>query len=425
MRFCCGVSPSVHACPRGSIAAFALGSRLSFFLCQEKRDGLRCLTFLFRRVEIAIRAFSRRSLVICLCGFTSGLCVSLWRSRRGYRGAEDGDTGLRGWRRGDCALLRKHIGLVMLSAGSTLGLNVEAALRPPQTAPKSRMWERHCRLSGLSSRCGGVALVRIRSACASLRSRIGFAAFSAGSTLGLRAPDCAKESSTLWTLFTLRRGCVGANTQRLCVFAQSHWPCCAFRGEYAGAARPRLRQRVKSGSRTAASLDSLHGAGGAAFVRFCVTASALQFFPRGVRWGLRAPKPAPKSRMWKRHCRLSGLSSRCGGAGLVRIRRAFPRCAVSDAVLARRLPRLTPAVCRMATNRTACDILRFYSAGSRSPFARSRNVGAVICLGGFTLGLCVSLWRSRRGNRGAGNGERGYGVGGAAFVRFCAAALAL
>ena len=40
-----------------------------------------------------------------------------------------------------------------------------------------------------------------RGLCAFLRSRIGFAAFSAGSTLGLRAPDCAKESSTLWTLF--------------------------------------------------------------------------------------------------------------------------------------------------------------------------------------------------------------------------------
>ena len=49
-----------------------------------------------------------------------------------------------------------------------------------------------------------------RGACTSLRNRIGFAAFSAGSTLGLRAPDCAKESSTLWTLLTLRRGWVGA-----------------------------------------------------------------------------------------------------------------------------------------------------------------------------------------------------------------------
>ena len=34
-----------------------------------------------------------------------------------------------------------------------------------------------------------------------LRKPLGFAVFSAGSTLGLRAPDCAKESSTLWTLF--------------------------------------------------------------------------------------------------------------------------------------------------------------------------------------------------------------------------------
>ena len=47
-----------------------------------KQDGLRYLAFLFRRVEIAIRAFSQRSSVICLGGFTSGLCVYLWRSRR-------------------------------------------------------------------------------------------------------------------------------------------------------------------------------------------------------------------------------------------------------------------------------------------------------------------------------------------------------
>ena len=82
----------------------------------------------------------------------------------------------------------------------------------PQTAPKS------LRLSGLSSRCGGVALAQIRCACAFLRNHIGLAMLSAGSTLGLRTPDCAKESNVeaalppLWTLFTLRRGCVGANT---------------------------------------------------------------------------------------------------------------------------------------------------------------------------------------------------------------------
>ena len=55
----------------------------------------------------------------------------------------------------------------------------------------------------------------------------------------------------------------GLAAQHLCAFAQAHWLCYAFRGEYVGAPRP---------------------------------------------------KPAPKS------LRLSGLSSRCGGVMLVRIR---------------------------------------------------------------------------------------------------------
>ena len=42
---------------------------------------------------------------------------------------------------------------------------------------------------------------RRRGGRAFLRDRIGFAMFSAGSTLGLRAPDCAKEPLALWTLF--------------------------------------------------------------------------------------------------------------------------------------------------------------------------------------------------------------------------------
>ena len=100
-------------------------------------------------------------------------------------------------------------------------------------------------------------------ACASLRNRIGLVSLSAGSTLGLRAPN--------------------------------------------------LRQRVFD------SLDSLHAAAGmcwceyAVLVRFCAATSALICFPRGVRWGC-APQTAPKS------LRLSGLSSRCGGAALVQIR---------------------------------------------------------------------------------------------------------
>ena len=132
---------------------------------------------------------------------------------------------------------------------------------------------------------------------------------------------------------------------------------------------------------------------------------------------------------------LSGLSSRCGGAVLStqRLPSVYARRCGSggDIAFGVSLPSrlycgaclwFTPAVCRIAPNRTACGSLRSYSAGSRSPFARSRDVGAVICLGWFTSGLAVYLWRSRRvtGGRGTGNG-----VGGAAFVCFCAATSAL
>ena len=84
---------------------------------------------------------------------------------------------------------------------------------------------------------------------------------------------------------------------------------------------------------------------------------------------------------------------------------------------------ITPAVCRLAPNRTACGILRSCSAGSRSPIVRSRDVGAVICLCGFTSGLAVSLWRSRRGCQGTRGTENG--AGGAAFVPLCVVILVL
>ena len=100
----------------------AFGSRLSFFLCQEKRDGLRCLAFLFRRVEIAIRAFS-----LCLYGYlplagSLRVCAFLYGDLDGLPGRGERGYGIRGRRRGLCALLCKHISLEMLSAGSTLGL---------------------------------------------------------------------------------------------------------------------------------------------------------------------------------------------------------------------------------------------------------------------------------------------------------------
>ena len=89
MRFCCRAWASVYARRCGSVGAVCLGSRLSFFLCQEKRDGLRYLAFLFRRSRSPFVRSRSVGAVICLWWFTSGLAVSLWRSRR-----VTGDAGL-------------------------------------------------------------------------------------------------------------------------------------------------------------------------------------------------------------------------------------------------------------------------------------------------------------------------------------------
>ena len=62
----------------------------------------------------------------------------------------------------------------------------------------------------------------------------------------------------------------------------------------------RSRQRTKETERTRGTRERSRRRGR---VRFCVNILSLSCFPRGVRWGLRAPKPAPKS------LRLSGLSS--------------------------------------------------------------------------------------------------------------------
>ena len=145
MRFYCGGLRSVHACYTFLLERFAFGSRLSFFLCQEKRDGLRCLAFLFRRVEIAIRAFSNRR-------FDYQFSPPVhFRPERFFMAIPTGneetrERGERSRRRGARALLREHIGFAMFSEGSTLGQNAEAALRPrPQTCAKET------RLPGLSS----------------------------------------------------------------------------------------------------------------------------------------------------------------------------------------------------------------------------------------------------------------------------------
>ena len=64
-----------------------------------------------------------------------------------------------------------------------------------------------------------------------------------------------------------------------------------------------------------------------------------------------------------------------------------------------------------------------FRRGSRSPIARSRIAGAVIRLGWFTSGLRVFCGDPDGIRKKRGDAENG--VGGAAWVRFCASILAL
>ena len=164
MRFCRGALPSrtrrcvsvAALCPRAPGDAFlprrfALGSRLLFAAWRQTgRLAVAC---------VSIPPGRERHLCVLAVSVRLSAFVGLLRVWPFLYGDLDGVPGTRGrgWRRGACASLRKRIGTVMLSAGSTLGLNMEAALRPPQTAPKSQKWKPHCGLSGLSSGADRVA----------------------------------------------------------------------------------------------------------------------------------------------------------------------------------------------------------------------------------------------------------------------------
>ena len=97
VRFCWDVWRSVHACRAVLLECLAFSSRLSLFLCQEKRDGLRYLAFLFRRgsgsplehSRIAVRLSGFvGSLRVCpfLCGDPDGVTGDAEDERRGYEG---------------------------------------------------------------------------------------------------------------------------------------------------------------------------------------------------------------------------------------------------------------------------------------------------------------------------------------------------
>ena len=100
-----------HAWRYVPVAVSCVRSRLSFFLWQEKRDGLRCVTFLFPRGSKSPLERSRMP-----CGYRTAL-VHLGIARF----LQAIPTELRSRRRSRSAFLRNHIGLVAFSAGSTLG----------------------------------------------------------------------------------------------------------------------------------------------------------------------------------------------------------------------------------------------------------------------------------------------------------------
>ena len=153
---------SVAALPLRTVGIAFLSRRFSSVhaccLSCDKQDGLRYAPFLFRRVEIAIRAFSR-----CQCGYLPLLVHfgfgrffmaiptgDRGRGKRSYEGYGVRGTGLAARRL--CVFAQSHWPCEFFR-----GEYVGAAR--PKPAPKS------LRLSGLSSRCGGVVLVRVRGHC--------------------------------------------------------------------------------------------------------------------------------------------------------------------------------------------------------------------------------------------------------------------
>ena len=191
-----GVSCVRSPCPCVPVAAFCARSRL-LFAAQRQTDRLAiCCVPIPAWVEIAFRAFSnvvRLSGVLgslWACAFFAGDSDGVTEERGGNSecGMRNSELGYGGWSVRQSALLRKHIGFAMFPAGSTLGLRAPDCAKEPLALWTLFMW--------LAAMCASRG-----KQSALLREHFGFAAFSAGSTLGLRAPDCAKEPLALWTLF--------------------------------------------------------------------------------------------------------------------------------------------------------------------------------------------------------------------------------
>ena len=205
LRFYCGGLPSEYARRCGSVVAFAFDARpsLQFYWAGGigLRLALRSVVAVCIGLRLALRfccgvlpsAYARLRISVAVLCLGSRLLFAAWRQTERlaicFVPIPQVEIAIcafsRRWR--GYLPWRVHFGFECFFVAISTGL-------PENEKTKLRDWRR-----GL---------------CAFLRSHIGFEMLSAGRTLGLRAPDCAKESSTLWTLFTLRRGCVGADSPR-------------------------------------------------------------------------------------------------------------------------------------------------------------------------------------------------------------------
>ena len=112
-------------------------------------------------------------------------------------------------------------------------------------------------------------------------------------------------------------------------------------------------------------------------VRFCASISTLLCFPRGVRWGLRAPKPAPRRLVFLDSLHLGRGVGTFHAAKGTQAQRRLDRLAfvlrLSCVPLGMSCVRFTPAVCRLCAKQDGLrDVPFLFRRGSGSPFARSR-----------------------------------------------------
>ena len=155
VRFCWNVLRSDHAgravlseCPAFDYACLAVLSRCPVFdhaCClphSAKQDGLRGVPFLFPPwVEIAGRAFSS---VVRLSDFMGSLRACAFSGGDPDGGRRDEGTerrGERSRRQGVRALLRNHISTDMFSAGSTLGLRAPDCAGAPRPRLRQRVFD--------------------------------------------------------------------------------------------------------------------------------------------------------------------------------------------------------------------------------------------------------------------------------------------